>query len=299
MSKILPSLNALRAFEAAARLKSLTRAAEEMNVTQAAVSRQVRTLEEYLEVALFRRGHRTIELTSEGSNLFKSITSAFSEIEHAVLLASRRGRRSRLSVRTYTTFAQRWLIPKLARFHTRYPAIEVFLSASNAQIDFERDHIDAAIRYGREDEFQDYEREFVAPYQITPICSPSMIENVAAFDEDFLRRATLLHSMARPRNWNSWLQATGMSGIDPTKGLKFESSAMAYDAAMQGIGIAMGVLCMVADDLRANRLVTPFPQVHHEENFYLVYRLSKHLSPVLMQFRDWIREEVEADSKGA
>lgn len=292
-----PSLNALKAFEVAARSRSLTRAAREMRVTQAAISRHVRTLEEYLEVRLFNRGSRSVQLTPEGARLFASITSAFSEIEQAVSVASRRGRRDVLSVRTNATVAQQWLIPRLASFHAQYPNIEVLLSTSHESFNFSRDHIDVAIRYAAsEDELSHLAYDFVAPYCLTPVCSPDLLKGGTVDPLELLRTTTLLHSIIRPRHWEMWLSAAGLRDeVDPNKGLKFQVSAMAYDAAMRGIGIAMGVQCLVADDLQLGRLVAPFDCVHPDGAFYLTYPNGAHHPPGFDRFRSWIRESIGAD----
>jgi len=293
------SLNALKAFESAARLESLTRAAEELHVTQAAVSRQVRALEEYLEVDLFKRQHRSIQLTAEGRQLFLLITAAFQDIDHAVNMVSRRYRRDTLTVRTYMTFAQRWLIRRLASFHERYPAIEVLISASTAALDFDRDHLDAAIRFSTDtDEFAGLAYDFIVGHDLVPVCSPSLLEGRPTNDaKAFLASTTLLHSLVRPQNWEAWLHSANLvSDIDPTVGLKFESSFMAYDAAMHGMGVAMGVVALVADDIRAGRLVTPFSHVYRHGSYYLVYPEPKVHSRPVVKLRDWLRETVALDT---
>lgn len=295
MNGLVP-LNPLRAFEVAARLKSLTRAAAELNVTQVAVSRQVRVLEDYLNVSLFARGHRSIKLTAEGAQLFSAITGAFSDIDTAIAHTSLRGRRNALSIRAYTTFAQKWLIPRLARFHEQHPSIEVFLSASTQPVDFERNHIDAAITVRDAHAAQpDETADFIAPMELLPVCSPAFLERIGGrLDLDQLRGKTLLHSLARPNAWWDWLAAAGAKPMAQGEGMKFQTSAMAYDAAMQGIGIAIGVRCLVQADIALGRLVAPFAFVHTLPiSYHLVCPTARAGLAPLAKFRAWIQAEAE------
>ena len=296
MSSGLVPLNPLRAFEVTARLKSLTRAAEELNVTQVAVSRQVRVLEDYLQVSLFSRTHRTIKLTAEGAQLFGAVTGAFSDIDAAVERTSRRGRHNVLAIRAYTTFAQKWLIPRLAHFHAQYPNIEVFLSASTVPVDFDRDHIDAAVTVREIDAPPgDLVADFIAPMELMPVCSPAFLQAAGGqLRPDQLKGKTLLHSLARPDAWADWLHAAGVNGVAASEGLKFQTSSMAYDAAIQGIGIVVGVRCLVQDDLTLGRLVAPFDLIHFLPiSYHLVCPAARAKHALLMKFRAWIKAESE------
>ncbi len=296
MTNPLPPLNPLKAFESAARLNSLTLAAEELNVSQVAVSRQVKVLEDYLGVALFRRIHRGIELTREGRQLYEGVTSAFRDIGDAARLVSRRGRRDILAIQSYTTFSQRWLIPRLAHFHNANPKIEVRLSSSTAPVDFETQNLDAAIRSGRGN-WPELHAEKLVDIELIPVCSPGLVTSAQIKSPKDLARVRLLHSMARPNDWASWITATG-AGIDPAPGIRFENSALAYEAASLEIGVAIAVKVFVQRQLQVGTLVAPFGlSCKIGEGYYLTWPKSATPSPTLLKFQTWLREQMEAESR--
>jgi LysR family glycine cleavage system transcriptional activator len=291
-----PPLNPLRAFEAAARHMSFTGAARELNVTQVAVSRHIRALEQYLEIALFERNHRSIKLTESGERLFPSINRALDEIDRAVSAISMRGRRDVLSVHTHTTFGQRWLIPRLQRFHDRFNSIEIRLTAS-ADPAIDRPDMQAVIRTGN-GQFDGCDSKFLAPIELIPVCAKSLVrpdgDPVSVAD---VNRHTLLHSLARPNDWATWLASAGVRHIDPSRGLKFENSVLAYEAALQGIGIAMGVRVLVAQYLRLGSLVAPFGHtVPLGIGYYLLTPRGRPLPTGLRHFHDWLVEEINSEA---
>lgn len=288
MKRVPVPLNPLRAFEAAARLLSFTRAAEELNVTQVAISRQVRVLEGYLGVELFTRGPRSIELTDAGARLYPAVGRAFDEISHAAALVSRRNRPDVLAIQAYTTFAQHGLIPLLSRFHEKNPGIEVRLSASTQAVDFAHRDLDAAIRSGT-GTWPDYESDFLAPIELLPVVSPALLKAVGGLrGPGDLRRVTLLHSLARPDDWSAWLAAAGR-GDAGLRVLKFENSAMAYEAAIQGVGCAIGIRALVGRYLDSGALVAPFALTHTlPGGYYLVRPRGRRESPALRIFRAWL-----------
>jgi len=284
-------LNSLRAFEAAGRHMSFTVAAEELNVTQVAVSRQVRVLEDYLEVPLFVRGHRSLKLTEDGERLLAAISGALEDIDRVISAISLRGRRDVLAIQAYTTFAQKWLIPRLAAFHERHPNIEVRLTTSLQPVNFDRHNVHAAIRLGR-GEFDGCDSVLVFPIELAPVCSPRLLENTKVEGAAGLSKLTLLHSLARRDDWGYWLQSAGFTGVDPQRGLKFESSALSYEAALQGIGVAIGVRVLVEAYLRAGTLVCPFTHTCRlDEGYYLVSPKNRPTTSALKAFRDWVRRE--------
>jgi LysR family glycine cleavage system transcriptional activator len=256
------------------------------------VSRQVRVLEDYLEVALFERSHRSIRLTPEGARLFPATNRALDEINEAVAGLSMRGRRDVLVVQTYTTFAQRWLIPRLWRFHERLPNIEIRLSASVAPVDFERGQIHAAIQR-RSALMERCDIDFLAPVELLPVCTPALAEDWnEASRAEMLARHSLLHSLARPNDWKLWLSSAGLMQIDPTRGMKFENSVLAYEAALQGIGVAIGIRVLVEQYLRSGSLVAPFgPPLALDDGYYLLIPRGRQQPPALRRFRDWLLEE--------
>ncbi|GGO76017.1 LysR family transcriptional regulator [Marinobacterium nitratireducens] len=285
----LPPLNPLRTFEAAARLCSLTSAAEELNVSQVAVSRQVRVLEDYLGVALFRRLHRGIELTREGRELYEGITEAFQDISNAARKVSRRGRRDILSIQSYTTFSQRWLIPRLANFHDTNESIEVRLSSSVAPVDFETQNIDASIRSGHGD-WPDLHAEKLVDIELIPICSPTLMESAKLNSPQDLSRVRLLHSMARPNDWANWVSSAG-ANIDADAGIRFDNSALAYEAASMNIGVAIAVKVFVERQIQNGSFIAPFDTTCKTgEGYYLTWPRNMRPSEPLLKFLSWMRE---------
>ncbi|MCD0505204.1 LysR substrate-binding domain-containing protein [Bordetella petrii] len=291
MKRVPVPLNPLRAFEAAARLLSFTAAAQELSVTQVAISRQVRVLEDYLGVELFTRGPHSIQLTDAGARLYPSVNRAFDEISHAAALVSRRNRPDVLAIQAYTTFAQHGLIPLLSRFHEKHPGIEVRLSASTQAVDFAHQDLDAAIRSGT-GHWPDYESDFLAPIELVPVVSPALLKAVGGLDSaGDLRRVTLLHSLARPDDWAAWLAGAGYGSAKGLRVLKFENSAMAYEAAIQGVGCAIGIRALVGRYLDSGALVAPFALTHTlPGGYYLVRPKGRRESPALRIFRAWLLE---------
>ncbi len=296
MGRSLPPLNSLKAFEAAARLNSLTLAAHELWVSQVAVSRQVRQLEDYLGVALFTRGHRRVDKTREGRQLLGSLTRAFDDIDGAVRRVSRRGRKDVLSLQSYTTFSQRWLIPRLPMFHDEHPKIEVRLTSSTEPTDFSSRNLDAAIRSGRGD-WKDLGADRLTGLELVPVCSPALLGNISLRNPEDLAKVTLLHSLARPNDWAEWLKANGMGKLDADRGLKFESSALAYEAALQGLGVAIGIQVLVQQNLRDGVLTAPLPTRHRlDEGYYLIWPMDRRPSAALRQFHAWLRRQMENEA---
>ncbi len=291
MVKMLPPLNPLKAFEAAARLGSLTIAAEELGVSQVAVSRQVRVLEEYLGVILFHRSHRSIQLTREGKELSDGISDAFEHINAAVLRVSRRGRRDILAIQSYTTFSQRWLIPRLPLFHAENPQLEVRLTSSTLPVDFSTQNVDAAVRSGQ-GQWEGLYADKLAAIELVPVCSSSFQQETGLLSSDDLSRVSLLHSIARPNDWAMWLRANGVA-IDASRGFKFENSTLAYEAALQGIGVAIGIKVLVENHLGVGTLIAPFDKtVMLGESYYLTWPKSVKPSLPLKKFHDWLRTQL-------
>lgn len=294
MSNPLPPLNPLRTFEVAARLCSLTWAAEELNVSQVAVSRQVKTLEEYLGVTLFERLHRGVKLTDEGQQLFDGITTAFQQIADTSRRVSRRGRRDILAIQSYTTFSQRWLIPRLPSFHDTFPKIEVRLSSSIASVDFQTQNLDAAIRAGK-GSWAGLHSEKLIDIELIPICSPEYQAMHNLKHPDDLTRVRLLHTMARPTDWQAWIKRVGAK-VECEPGVRFESSALAYEAALLDGGIALAVKALVTRQIRNGSLIAPFSETCYSgEGYFLTWPRKAEPSRTLIRFLDWIRDQLESD----
>ncbi len=292
MERKLPPLNPIRAFEAAARHLSFTLAAKELNVSQVAVSRQVHVLEKYLEVTLFERGARSVELTPEGARLLPSLTQAFADIEKAVSLVNMRGRKNVVAIQAYTTFAQWWLIPRMGEFHKAFPDIEVRLAASLEEVNFSRQNLDAVIA-SKPSASEANTSEFLLPCHLLPVCIPSLLTNLPAkLGPSDVRRFTLLHSLSRQEAWDEWLKSAGCSDVRTNRGLKFESSAMALEAALGGMGVAMGIFELVQKHLKSGQLIAPFGHIHESQRGYYVVRpADRPISKALQIFLNWLTEQ--------
>ncbi len=303
MARRLPSLNALRAFEAAARHLSFTRAAEELHVTQAAVSHQIKGLEEQLGLPLFRRLNRRLLLTDAGQAYLPALSEAFDRIAAATdrLSAGRGG--GALKISTLPSTAAKWLLPRLSRFRDRHPDIDILVSAAHALVDFRRDDVDLAIRYGR-GVYPGLECLPLMPDEIFPVCSPGLLANGPPLKgpED-LSRHTLLHDQTTEgevQNWRNWFDMVGVRSVDPGRGPGFSDSNLVLEAAAAGQGVALGRRSLALADLASGRLVIPFgPIVPSQNKYYIVYPPTKAAQPSLAAFRDWLLEEAARDAAGA
>jgi LysR family glycine cleavage system transcriptional activator len=292
--RTLPPLNPIRSFEAAARHLSYTLAAQELSVTQVAVSRQVHVLEEYLEVALFERGARSLRLTDAGRALLPTLTQALNLIEDGISHINKHGKRNLISLQVYTAFAQRWLIPRLPRFRDLFPQIDINLRASDQPLSFERQNIDAAIISCAVPPTE-LDHVLLASRDLLAVCSPVYLKGRRSWKPEDLRKMTLLHSLARPEAWREWLEGAGLEGVDPTSGLRFETSSMVLGAAAAGMGVAMTSRMLVEDELRTGALVIPFQYVHPSpRKYYFVMPKTTVPSSVLVTFREWLINELVA-----
>jgi LysR family glycine cleavage system transcriptional activator len=289
----LPPLNAVRAFEATARHLSVTAAANELHVTPGAVSRQVHALEAFLKIALLVRGHREISLTPRGQDYYKAITRSLELLRDATGVVKRAAQKRQLRIRAYTAFAMRWLIPRLSSFHAAHPKVEVLLTASLEPVDFARDDLDGAIRLGAGD-WPGVKAHRLAPNILAPVCSPALRRSGPPLRRPAdLEEHTLLHSIARPDDWARWLEASGVKNVDPHAGLTYESSALAYQAAIAGQGLAIAQLFLVEEDVAAKRLILPFRKTLDMGSFtyYLVTPADRRESAQMTQFREWLLEQ--------
>ncbi|TVQ32947.1 MAG: transcriptional regulator GcvA [Geminicoccaceae bacterium] len=302
MGRRLPPLNALRAFEAAARHLSFKRAAEELNVTPAAVSQHVKALEDQLGVALFRRLTRALVLTEAGRAAAGSLTLGFDYLATGVDVLRRYGKARALTVSVPPSFGARWLVPRLVRFQRAHPAIEVRIDARIEAIDFERHDVDLAIRFGS-GRYPGLVTHCLISRHVFPVCSPELQRSSPALRVPAdLAGHTLLHhqhpaSPAVDPAWAMWLQAAGVRGIDAERGPRFSNHGLALDAAAAGHGVALADLSLVEDDLRTGRLVRPFAGVADwpsEFCYYLVHPPERVDDASLVAFRDWLMAEIAA-----
>jgi LysR family glycine cleavage system transcriptional activator len=291
----LPPLTAVRAFEVVGRRLSITLAAQELYVTPGAVSRQIRALEDALGVQLLVRGHRQITLTPAGEDYHRVVTKAMDMLSEATTRVSGHTKRTRLKVRAYTTFALRWLIPRLSSFHAANAEIEVLLTASLDPIDFRKEDIDGAIRLG--DGSWPETRAFrLMPNVLVPVCSPAVAKQVR--EPGDLRDQVLLHSIARADDWSYWLVSAGVDArVDARGGMTYESSAMAYTAAIEGQGFAIAQRFLVEAELAEGKLVQPFEETVDMGDFtyYLVTPADRRESVSMKTFREWLLSQFDGD----
>lgn len=312
MGRRLPSLNAMRTFEAAARLLSFTEAATELCVTQAAVSRQVRLLEEELDVKLFRRMTRAIELTEEGALLYLPIHDALDQMERAAARIWSRSGGGLLTISVLPTFSVKWLMPRLLHFSELHPTIEVHLVNSIKPADFDRDEIDLAIRVGTVESNPDdsnhprielsmvknwdgLQAEMLMTDELVAVVSP----NHPSFNGSFvhpnqIENIPLLQMATRQNAWPDYFKALGWAVAEPRKGQSFGHFFMALQAAIEGKGIALLPSVLLQDDLRDGRVVPAISNiVRSVGGYHLIGRKSQWDRDKVKIFRSWLRHEID------
>jgi LysR family glycine cleavage system transcriptional activator len=289
MIRRLPPLNALRAFEATARNGGLTKAAQELSVTQGAVSRHVLQLESWLGVSLCSRQRRGIETTRQGAALAAVLGTAFDQIEAQTRRMRQKPMENTLRIKLPPTFAIRWLVPRLARFHALNRHIDVQITTSHQTVDFDIEDIDVCIHAGTAPLPGAQCRRLFGEV-LLPVCSPDMSRKFPPLERPAdLARHVLLCSMHRPDDWPVWLRAAGIRDIDGNDGLKFENSALAYQAAVDELGIVMAQRAFVEEDLRTGRLVAPLDlRVATSGGYYLAHPRVREKLELVEAFSDWI-----------
>ncbi|MCG8688842.1 MAG: transcriptional regulator GcvA [Desulfobacterales bacterium] len=288
----LPSLNALRAFEAAARHSSFTLAAKELSVTQGAVSRQIKQLELQLDVTLFHRMHKRLRLTDQGMRLLPPLTQAFDIMARAV--GTLKTQSQDFSLKVHPTFAIRWLIPRLHHFQSRHPDIRIRLTTSSTNVDFTRENFDAGITHlGKE--ISGVERDKILKEKLVPVCAPSLANGKSPIQNpDDLRRHTLLHNSPDLKEWQAWAEQKGVEGLNFEAGQIFEVDDAALQAATAGLGVALGDIFLIRDELASGRLVAPLgldPIQTGNYYFSLPKTASEAKSAIL--FREWLKSALE------
>jgi LysR family glycine cleavage system transcriptional activator len=299
----LPPLNALRAFEASARHLSFTRAADELAVTPAAVSHQVKALEDLLGVTLFRRTKRALLLTDEAQAVLPGIRDGFERLLGAVEQLNAVGRSGVLTVSLAPSFAVKWLLPRLDRFQAAHPEIDVRVAASMELVDFSVGDVDLAIRYGAGG-YADLAVEHLIGDTVYPVCSPDLLKGPNALTSpDRLRQHVLLHDDSPDGDetcptWPMWLKAAGIAGVEAARGPRFNQSSLVLEAAILGRGVALAKSTLADADVAAGRLVRPF-DVTVPVNFayYVVYPETKAALPKVRLFHDWLRQEAASVAK--
>jgi LysR family glycine cleavage system transcriptional activator len=294
MSRTTLPLTALRAFEAAARHLSFTRAAEELHVTQAAVSHQVKALEDLIGVELFRRQPRSLILTTEGQALLPDLRDAFDRMAQAIDRIGRQAGSRTLIVSLLTTFALTWLVPRLHRFQALHPDIDVRMTASQKVIDFEREDVDVAIRYAADPDVRLFSLRLFGDC-LTPLCGRKLRDRLRSPDD--LRKVPLIESGHEPE-WPVWLKAVGLGDLKPRRSLTFDSTKIAVEAAIAGAGVAIGPPNLFHEDLAEGRLFQPFPQeVESGKAWWLVCPREVVGRPKIRAFVQWIEQEIASETR--
>ena len=292
----LPPLSSMRLFEAAGRHLSFKAAAEDLNITPSAISHGVQTLEDWLGVELFVRGNRSLALTEAGAVYLPQVQAALELLARATETVPGRKPTGQLAVSVPPTFGMRWLLPRLRRFNKRHPRIEVTVDTSQRRVEFSRDGIDVAIRMGR-GEWTGLHATCLVRERLVPVCTPTLAASIRSVDD--LRRATLLHVIRAGEDWAAW---SGLAGIDlsaTTGGLRFDTIQMALEAAVAGIGVALGRLPLVEQDFAANRLVPVLgPPRVCATGYWLVMQRETMMRPEVSAFRRWIDSELKEADKG-
>ncbi len=295
MTRRLPPLNALRAFEAAARHLSFTKAADELYVTQAAVSHQVKALEEALGIQLFRRFNRRLMLTDAGQAYLPALTDSLDQIEAATRRLRAEDEAGPLKVTMANSLAAKWLLPRLPRFRERHPEIDVVVSACDSVVDFTRDDFDMGIRFGRGD-YPGLRVDLLMRDHVIPLCSPALLVGPHPLETPAdLKHHTLLHEeLTRGEfpGWREWLQAVGVSDVNAERGPVYSHASLVLQAAIDGQGVALSRVSLAALDLEAGRLVQPFgPTLPSSFSCYVVAPPATADRPKVKAFRDWLFDE--------
>jgi DNA-binding transcriptional LysR family regulator len=293
-SRLLPSLNAIRTFEAVARYNSFTRAAEELNVTQSAASRLVRSLEEYLQVPLFTRQSRRIELTDQGRYYNELVRTSLEQIEAGTLeLISSKDGMGTLSIGMLPTFGTKWLIPRLSSFQGRYPNIAFNIISSDGELNFTQERIDVAIRFGHGN-WPDSIIDPLMGEDIMVVCSPRLLKGDNPLtSHEALHYHRLIRHSTRPGSWDHWFRSVGINPGSYLWGPSFEHFFMIIQAAIAGIGVALLPSFLIEEELKKGDLVAPFTDsVAGPGAYYLITSAAKAQLPRVKLFREWLLETI-------
>ncbi len=300
MRRRLPPLNSLRVFETVARHLSVTKAADELSVTPAAVSHQIKTIEDHLGIPLFQRNKGNLLLTDAGQAILPGIRGAFEQFAAAIEEIDNLGDAGVLTISVAPSFAAKWLLPRLDRFQAKYPEIDVRVAASMSLADFHGDGVDLAIRYGA-GRYPDLHVERLLDEAVFPVCSPRLLNGPVPLDTPAaLKHLTLLHDDSPDDDpscptWSMWLKAAGVEDVDGTRGPKFNQSSLVVEAAVLGRGVALGKSLLAAADLAEGRLVKPFGDVVSVDfAYFIVCPEAKLALRKVSLFCDWLRAEAGA-----
>ncbi len=299
MKERLPPLNSLCAFEAAARHLSFTRGAEELNVTQGAVSHQVKALEDRLGFKLFLRRRQGLALTEAGRSCQLFIRDAFDRLAAGFDALLSKDDAGVLTVSVSPNFASKWLVSRIGRFSEMFPDIDLRISASLQHVGFAREDVDVAVRHGVEGRWPDLHAVGLTGETLFPMCSPMLMEGEHPLSKrEHLMHHTLLHLDSR-EDWLKWLNAADVGDVDLSKGAVFNQASLALDAAVSGQGVVLGRSALAASDLLGGRLVRPFgPSLQVDYGYFIVCPKPTAERPKIRAFREWLISEASADGAG-
>lgn len=293
MQRRLPPLNSLKAFEVAARHLSFTRAAEELFVTQAAVSHQIKALEDFLSMKLFMRKKRSLYLTEEGQSYYLELKDIFQALTDATQRLLNKGDTGAITVALQTSFAIQWLVPRLNQFSQRHPEVDVRIKAVDANQGFLANDVDVAIYYGR-GKWDGVVADKLHTEYLTPVCSPMLFQGDKPLNKlDDLAKHTLLHDSSR-ESWQGWIKHFNVLGVNVDHGPIFSHSMMVQQAAALGQGIALGHSVLARSEIEAGRLICPFEEkLATKDAYYLVCHQSQSDLGKITAFRSWLLEQVK------
>lgn len=295
MKAPVPSLNALRAFVAIGKHGNLKHAANELFVTASALSHQIKNLEDVLDTQLFYRSKTGLSLTEKGELIYSGVADGFDQIQKAMARLNEQKDKKLLNISMLSTFAMRWFIPRLSDFQNRYPDIEIRISTSISQVDFEREDIDCAIRSGR-GQWPGLHAEYLFAETFTPVCTPELAQSLKQPED--LAKHTLLHARLRPDDWHVWLGAVSENDINSAHEQTFETRNFAIQAAVDGVGIAIIDPSLVAEEIKTGRLIIPFPQTLADKSaYYLVYPARNRSLAHIKQLQTWLLQQVTAQKQ--
>jgi len=296
--KNIPALKALKAFEASARLMSFTKAANELFVTQAAISHQIKSLEENIGVKLFKRFNRALQLTTEGQVYLLSIMESLEKLEKATRQLSNRNSKGMLNISLLPSFATKWMAKRIWMFQDKFPDIEVSISAFEWLADFKKEDIDIAIRYGRGN-WPDFYCELLFEERVFPICSRSVNRTLGDNpDPSVLLEHSLVHDDFSPEDWDMWFKEAGIEINSPIKGTRFSHTVMMLESIENGKGFALGRTPLVIDDLKRKILHAPFHiSLPSDYAYYFVCPKGTENDPKVLEFKNWLTKEANKSKK--
>lgn len=288
----IPPLRSLKALEASARHMSFTKAAKELFVTQAAISHQIKALEEMLGTALFERHNRSLSLTRDGKVYLQQVRDVLEKLEQASRTLIQRNRSNAITISVLPSFATKWLVKRLWKFQQQHPDIDIRVSAYDWPVDFRTEEVDIAIRYGK-GKWPGLFSECLLTEEVFPVCAPQLASRFKNSSlERILATGNLLHDDYGSEDWEMWLKATGLEHIDTRRGTRFSHTMMMLEAAESGQGIALGRTPLVIDDIRRGLLVAPFKtRIASDMAYYFVCPEGNQHLPKVRLVHEWLRLE--------